>query len=389
MTTTSTYSAQPLTPGTRTAGRPAPTAPAAEAAAPKQSIMTVQFGARVTQRDVLTVTRQLSVMVKAGISITQALENMALQTTNPKLQKLLNQLYDDVEAGKPFSEAVAAHPKVFSPLYIHMIQASELSGSFSHILSRIADYLSQQLETRSQVIAAMLYPIIIGTMAVLVTIFMLIFILPKFLVLFQGKEDMLPLPTKMLLGLSWSMTTFWYLYLAGAAIVAVGTVIFSKTDTGHYFFDTLKLNVPIFKKLFHCLYLSRGLKTMGELVNAGVPMLETLTVTSKVTGNIHYRDLWMQVRETVQQGQTISQTLLRSTLMPRGVTQMISAGEESGNLAGVLADVSEFYDRELKAVIKASTAVIEPVMIIAMGGVVGFVASSIMLPIFKMSRLVK
>jgi len=128
---------------------------------------------------------------------------------------------------------------------------------------------------------------------------------------------------------------------------------------------------------------------MGELVNAGVPMLETLNVTAKVTGNLHYRDLWLQVRDTVQQGQTISQTLLRSTLMPRGVTQMIAAGEESGSLANVLADVSDFYDRELKAVIKASTAVIEPLMIIVMGGVVGFVASSIMLPIFQLSRLVK
>jgi len=328
-------------------------------------------------------------MVKAGISITQALENMAQQTTNPKLAKLLFQLYDDVEAGKPFSEAVAAHPKVFSPLYIHMIQASELSGSFSHILSRIADYLSQQLETRSQVIAAMLYPMIIGVMAVLVTIFMLTFILPQFLVFFEGKEDLLPLPTTLLLGLSWSMTTFWYFYIAGAIALAIGLVVFSRTDAGHYFFDTLKLNVPVFKKLFHCLYLSRGLKTMGELVNAGVPMLETLNVTAKVTGNLHYRDLWLQVRDTVQQGQTISQTLLRSTLMPRGVTQMISAGEESGSLANVLADVSEFYDRELKAVIKASTAVIEPLMIIVMGGVVGFVASSIMLPIFQLSRLVK
>ncbi|HOI55335.1 MAG TPA: type II secretion system F family protein [Phycisphaerae bacterium] len=387
MTTTPTYSAQPIVGSTR-APAAAPVQ-AAEPAAPRASIMTVQLGARITQRDILTVTRQLSVMVKAGISITQALENMAQQTTNPKLAKLLFQLYDDVEAGKPFSEAVAAHPKVFSPLYIHMIQASELSGSFSHILSRIADYLSQQLETRSQVIAAMLYPMIIGVMAVLVTIFMLTFILPQFLVFFEGKEDLLPLPTTLLLGLSWSMTTFWYFYIAGAIALAIGLVVFSRTDAGHYFFDTLKLNVPVFKKLFHCLYLSRGLKTMGELVNAGVPMLETLNVTAKVTGNLHYRDLWLQVRDTVQQGQTISQTLLRSTLMPRGVTQMISAGEESGSLANVLADVSEFYDRELKAVIKASTAVIEPLMIIVMGGVVGFVASSIMLPIFQLSRLVK
>ncbi|NIA20966.1 MAG: type II secretion system F family protein [Anaerolineaceae bacterium] len=357
--------------------------------APRKSILTAQFGVRVSQRDVLTITRQLSVMVKAGISITQALESMAVQTSNIKLAKLLNQLHDDVESGKPFSEAVAAHPKVFSPLYVYMIQASELSGSFSHILSRIADYLSQQLDTRSQVKAAMMYPAIIGAMALMTTVFMLTFVLPKFVILFQGKEALLPLPTKVLLALSSTMITYWYLFVLGAAGLVVGIVLFKRTDTGKYFFDTLKLKLPIFKKLFHCLYLSRGLKTMGELVNAGVPVLETITITSKVTGNIHYRDLWLQVRESVQQGKTISQTLLRSTLMPRGVTQMISAGEESGSLGSVLADISEFYDRELKSVIKTCTAVIEPIMIVAMGGVVGFIASSIMLPIFKLSRVVQ
>jgi len=361
----------------------------AEYAAKRGSILTVQFGGRVTQRDVLAVTRQLSVMVKAGIGITEALESMALQAPNPKLKKLLNRLHDDIESGKPFSEAVAAHPNVFSTLYVNMIRASELSGSFSHILNRIAEYLTHQIETRSQVKAAMVYPLIIGGMAVSTTVFMLTFVLPKFVLLFQGKEALLPLPTKILLGLSSSMTHYWYLYILGVAVVVVGTILFIRTETGRFALDTLKLRVPIFKKLFHCLYLSRGLRTMGELVGAGVPVLETITVTGKVTGNIHYQDLWRQVRDAVGEGKTISSTLLRSNLMPRGVTQMIAAGEQSGNLGDVLNDISEFYDRELKTVIKSSTALLEPMMIVAMGGVVAFVASSILLPIFKLSRLMK
>jgi len=353
------------------------------------SILTMQFGGRVTQRDILGVTRQLSVMIKAGIGITEALESMALQTPNVKLKKLLGRLHEDVEAGKPFSEAVAAHPGVFSTLYVNMIRASELSGSFSHILNRIAEYLTHQIETRSQVKAAMVYPLIIGGMAVSTTVFMLTFVLPKFVLLFEGKEALLPLPTKILLGLSSSMLHYWYLYLLGAAVVVGGTILFLRTATGHYALDTLKLRVPVFKKLFHCLYLSRGLRTMGELVNAGVPVLETITVTGKVTGNIHYQDLWRQVRDAVGEGKTISGTLLRSTLMPRGVTQMIAAGEQSGNLGDVLNDISEFYDRELKTVIKSSTAILEPMMIVAMGGIVAFVASSILLPIFKLSKLMK
>lgn len=355
----------------------------------KKSILDIQIGMRITQRDVLTVTLQLGVMVKAGISITEALSSMAEQTTNVKLKKLLTELYADVEAGKPFSVAIAAHPKVFSTLYINMIRASELSGSFSHILSRIAEYLSHQIETRNQVRAALMYPLIIGVMALGTTIFMLVYVLPKFVLLFQGKEKLLPLPTKILLGLSASMVGYWYLYLIATIGLVVGLVLFLKTDSGKLTFDTVKLRVPIFKKLFHCLYLSRGLRTMGELVNSGVPMLETLTITSDVSGNTHYKSLWVETREAVSEGRTISDTLLKSDLMPRGVTQMISAGEQSGSLADVLRDISEFYDRELKAVIKSSTAMLEPMMIVAMGGVVGFVASSILLPIFKLSRLMQ
>ena len=355
----------------------------------KTSIFDIQFGNRVTQRDVLTLTRQLSVMVKAGISITEALETMAEQAANPKLKKLMLAVHADVQDGKPFSEAVAAHPKVFSTLYVNMIRASELSGSFSHILSRIAEYLTHQLETRSQVQAALMYPAIIGGMAVSTTVFMLVYVLPKFMVLFQGKEEFLPLPTKILLGLSASILGFWYLYIAGVVGLVVGLILFLRTDTGQYALDTLKLRVPVFKKLFHCLYLSRGLRTMGELVNSGVPMLETINVTAKVTGNCHYRDLWLATCDAVGEGRTISDTLLKSTLMPRGVTQMIAAGEQSGSLADVLREVSEFYDGELRVVIKQSTAMLEPMMIVAMGGVVGFVASSILLPIFKLSKIMK
>lgn len=352
-------------------------------------LMKMQFGGRISQRDILAVTRQLAVMMKAGINISDALHSMSQQTQNPKLAKLLEELHVDVEAGKPFSEAIGKHPKYFNPLYINMIKASELSGSFSHALQRIAQYTEQQLETRSMVFGALMYPAIIGTMAIITTIFMLVFVLPKFLTLFKGKEDLLPLPTKMLLALSASMQSHWYLYVGGAIAAAVGLIMFIRTPTGEYALDTLKLRIPIFKKLFHCLYLSRGLKTMGELLNSGVPMLETISITSKITGNIHYRDLWLQVREAVKEGQTVAQTLLKSSLMPGGVTQMIAAGEQSGNMGGVLNDISEFYDRELKAVIKTSTAMLEPMMIVAMGALVGFIAASVMLPIFSMSKVTK
>jgi type IV pilus assembly protein PilC len=218
---------------------------------------------------------------------------------------------------------------------------------------------------------------------------MLTFVLPRFMVLFKGKESILPLPTKMLMAMSASLCDFWYVYVVVAAGLAAAFIYSLKIPAGQRFWDSAKLKIPILKKLCHALYLSRGLRTMGELVNAGVPMLETIGITAEVSGNIHYANVWHRVHVAVRKGQRIAPTLARSPLIPASVSQMISAGEDTGTLADILNDVSEFYDRQLKATIKTVTAAIEPLMIMLMGGVVGFIAASILLPIFKMSQLVK
>ena len=343
----------------------------------------------VSGRDILSFTSQLGVMAKAGIGLTTALESIGEQCKSPKMAQCVMALKRDVESGRQFSEALQRFPRVFSPLYVNMVRASELSGSFGHMLERIGDYLSQQMETKRQVKGAMVYPSIIVLLAIVTTIFMLTFVLPRFMVLFQGKEDILPLPTKMLLAMSASLCNFWYVYIVLVA-AAVGAFLYSlRTAKGKRFWDGAKLKIPILAKLCHALYLSRGLRTMGELVNAGVPMLETIAITAEVSGNIHYAAVWSRVHLAVRKGQRIAPTLTRSPLIPASVAQMISAGEDTGTLADILSDVSEFYDRELKSTIKSVTAAIEPMMIILMGGVVGFIASSILLPIFKMSQLVK
>ncbi len=353
------------------------------------SLANLNFSFGPGAKDVQAFTAQLAVMIRAGISIRQAIEGISEQVQNPKFKAMLVQMKRDVEGGKQFSEALLRYPKTFSPLYINMVKASELSGGFSKMLDRVAGYLTQQIETTSMVRGAMIYPGIIGTMAVGTTIFLLTFVLPRFLVIFQGKEDVLPLPTKMLMALSSFMVNYWYLLLLGIGAGIWGFIMMIRTDWGRVWWDKTKLTVPLFKKLFRALYISRSLHTMGQLINAGVPILDTLGITAEISGNVIYRRMWRSVYTAVKQGKKISTPLNKNPLLPRSVTQMISAGEESGKLGEVLDEVSEFYARELKAVIKGVTAMIEPLMIVLMGSVVGFIAMSIILPIFKLSSIVK
>ena len=349
--------------------------------------VSVDFGPSL--KDVLSFTSQLAVMVKAGINIRQAVEGIADQIENVKFKKIVEQIRADVESGKPFSEALGKHPKVFGPLYVNMVKASEMSGSFGHMLDRIAENLQQSIETRSMVRGAMIYPIIIGTMAIGTTIFLLTFVLPRFSMVFQGKEHILPAPTKFLLGLSAFLRGYWYLIVGALGGAMGGFLYFKKTPFGRRWWDGAKMRIPLIKRMLRALYITRGLQTMGEMINAGVPMLDTLRITADVSGNSLYSDMWMGVFRSVKGGKTISAPLMRGRLLPRNVVQMVAAGEESGNLGEVLKDISAFYAQELRNTIKAVTAMIEPLMIVCMGVVVGFIAMSIILPIFKMSQLVK
>jgi type IV pilus assembly protein PilC len=355
----------------------------------KTGLLNVSFSFGPSAKDVLNFTSQLAVMIRAGISIRAAIEGIYEQTENPKFKAILAQIKKDVESGKNFSDALTRYPKVFSPLYINMVKASELSGGFSRMLDRIAGYLQQQIETVSMVRGAMIYPGIIGTLAVGVTIFLLTWVLPRFLIIFKGKEEALPAPTKVLMALSNFMTNFWYVLLAGVVAGVWGFILMLKTDWGRLWWDKTKLTVPLFKKMFRALYISRGLHTMGQLINAGVPMLDTIAITAEISGNTLYKRMWRAVYSAVKQGKKISLPLQKSTLLPRAVVQMVSAGEESGKLGEVLDEVSDFYAKELRNVIKTVTSMIEPLMIVLMGSIVGFIAMSIILPIFKLSAIVQ
>lgn len=348
-----------------------------------------QFEFGPSRKDILNFTNQLAVMLRAGISLQDALESIGSQIEKQKFRVIVMDLKQQIEAGKSFSQALSAHPEVFNNLYINMVAAAEISGSMSSMLQRLSEYLDQEAETRSQVISAMVYPVIIGVMAVTCVTFLLTFVLPRFLLVFEGKEHLLPTPTKLIMALSNGIRGYWFIIFP-----ALGGLIWGfwyltrKTEAGRQWWDRTKLRIPLLKTLCRSLYITRSMHTMGVLTNAGVPILDTISITAQITGNSLYEQMWKGVFEEVREGKKIASSLGRYTLMPGNVVQMIQSGEESGTLGDVLDDISQFYARELRTVIKTVTSMIEPLMIVVMGVLVGFIAMSIILPIFKMSSVV-
>jgi type IV pilus assembly protein PilC len=351
-------------------------------------LKTLNYSSGPSQKDVLDFTTQLAVMIRAGINLRAALEGIAEQVANRKFRKIILSIRSDVESGKQFSDAIQRYPKLFSPLYINMVRASEMSGSFAKMLDRIAAYLAQQLETRKMVIGASIYPGIIATMAIAVTIFLLTFVLPKFGAVFQGKEALMPGPTRFLMALSAWMVEYWWLVVIAVVAGVIGFFMFIKTEIGRFWWDKSKLTTPLFRRMFQALYVSRSLHTMGELLNAGVPMLDTLAITGDISGNLLYKKMWRNVYAAVKQGKKVQSHLTKSKLLPTAVIQMIAAGEESGRLGDVVNEIAAYYSKALRDAIKAVTSMIEPLMIVIMGSIVGFIAMAVILPIFKMSSIV-
>jgi type IV pilus assembly protein PilC len=269
-----------------------------------------------------------------------------------------------------------------------MVAAAEASGSLSEMLQKLAEYLDSEAETRSQVRGAMVYPIIILIMAVCVTIFLLCFVLPRFTAIFAGKEHLLPIATKILMASSAFLRNNWYFIVPVIGSSLWGFLYFIGTEGGRRWWDKTKLLLPIIKTLCRSLYITRSLHTMSVLTRAGVPILDTISITAAISGNVLYKDMWLGVYQEVRQGKKIASSLGRYNLMPSNVVQMIRSGEEAGMMSDVLRDVSGYYARELRTVIKMVTSMIEPIMIVIMGVLVGFIAMSIILPIFRMSSIV-
>ncbi len=346
------------------------------------------FGRRVKSDDVIFFASQMSVMVDTGVPITEAMEGIIQQTTSPAFKDILSEVLRDVEAGTPLSDALAKHRKVFKPLFVNLVRASEISGQLGPMLERCVRYMVSLRETRKKVLGAMAYPAFLMFMSVAVVIFLLVYLMPKFIGIYAGREHLLPTPTKVLIAVSTGLSTTWMWWAPISVGLIGGAFFYLGTTRGARVLHWLLLNVPIVGRMFSKTYLVRSLRTLGTLIRSGVSMLDAVSLTREVAGNRFFQDMWDAVDARVQQGEQLSQPLLDSSLMPRPVVQMISSGERSGQLAEVLDRISEFLEADLERSIKRVTQMIEPIMILIMGTIVGSIVIALLLPIFTISRVV-
>lgn len=341
---------------------------------------------RISKNDLIYVTSQLAIMVETGIPLSQALGGIIEQESNPTLRRMLKDLKGAVEGGQDFSTALSRHPQYFDKTYISLVKASEATGTLGQTLDRITGYLRKEAETRSKVRAALAYPMVMMTLAAGVTIFLLTYILPKFMPLFKSKGTQLPRPTLLLMGFSDVLLGYWWLWLFMTVALIIGFLYGRKTAQGRMLLDWLKIHLPILGPMFRKVSISRGIHTLGTMLSSGVPVMEAIRLAAAVSGNYFYEQLWLKVLDEVAAGRRIHETLRGHPLLPKVLVQMIAAGEDSGKLDVVLERVSTYYDREVETSVKATTSLIEPIMISMMGVVVGTIGLALMLPIFSLSK---
>lgn len=344
------------------------------------------FPRRISKNDIVYLTSQLAVMVDTGITISTALDGILSQEKNPTLRRVLADLRTSVEGGDDFSAALAKYPKLFNKTYIALVRASEATGKLGPMLDRIAGYLRKEVDTRGKVRAAVAYPAVMLVVAISVTIFLLTYVLPKFAPLFNRRGIQLPGSTVFMMNLSEAMINYWPLWVAGAVALVAGVFFGKRTEEGKRLWDWCKINVPLGGPMLRKVIISRSIRTLGTMLASGVPVLDALRMCADVAGNYSYERLWLHVLDQVTSGKQIWEPLANNPLFPPMLVQMISTGESTGKLDIVLERVSGYYDQEVESSIKTVTSMLEPIMITVMGGVVGGIAMSLLLPIFSLSR---
>ena len=347
---------------------------------------------RIKLGDLSIMTRQLATMVSSGMTILRALYVLEAQTENKKLAEHLVSVRKDVEAGLPLSDALERHPKTFNPLYVAMTRAGETGGVLEESLLRIADQLEKEESLRRQVKSAMAYPIVIFSFAMIVMLGMVAFIVPVFAGVFEeiGSGAKMPAMTQFVMGISDIVTGKWYLLIAGTFAVVFAFVKFKKTPKGRALWQRMLLRLP-FKigDIFQKVALARWSRTFSALMGAGVPLLQAIDITKQTAGNVVVEEAMDNVTTSVKAGGTIAQPLMDSPVFPSMVGHMVKVGEETGALTTMLSKIGDFYEDQVEASVKALTSILEPVMIVLVGGIVGFIVISMYLPLFSVYDAIK
>lgn len=342
---------------------------------------------RIKRDDVIFFANQLAVMVETGVPLTDALDSIVEQTEHTGLKEVVRDLSNQVKGGTEFSAALESHSKVFSRLFVSMMRASEATGAMGEMLQRVSSYMKDERDIRRQIKSAMVYPLVMLGFCVLVVVGLLIFVLPRFQKIYAGKDAVLPLPTRVLLGVSNGLISYWPFVLMGLSALGVGIYMYVRSEAGRRALDRLRISIPVVGGMYRKGYLARSLRTMATMVSSGVSMLEGLEITGMVAGNTYYRQVWMDLSDRVKEGTSLAEPLSECQLVPATVTQMVAAGERTGRLGDVMNRVAEFCEDDLRSAVKAITSIIEPIMIIVMGGVIGGIAMALLLPVFNVSRI--
>ena len=352
--------------------------------------MEIGLPKRVKANDLTVMTRQLATMVSSGMTLLRAFYVLEEQVENPKLKETLGAVREDIEAGLTLSDALNRHPKIFNPLYVAMVRAGESGGVLEESLNRVASQLEADDSLRRQVKSAMAYPIVVLTFALAVLIGMIAFIVPVFVGVFKDFGGELPLITRFTVGLSNAVTGQWYLLLGGAIALFIGFRKWKSSSWGRPQWDQFRLRIPFsIGKTVQKIALARWSRTFSALYGAGVPIMQAIEVTGQTAGNAVVDRAMAAVVESVKSGGSIAAPLKDEPIFPPMVAQMIAIGEETGNLDTMLSKVADFYEDEVAAAIKALTSILEPVMIVLVGGIVGFIVVAMYMPMFKVYDAIK
>ncbi|MDQ1437102.1 MAG: type pilus assembly protein PilC [Acidimicrobiaceae bacterium] len=344
---------------------------------------------KVKLKDLAVFNRQFATMIDSGLSLLRALNILAEQTESKALAGVVHEVRQDVEKGSSLSQAMGRHPKVFSRLYIAMVRAGETGGVLDQTLLQLADTLEKQVELKHKIKSAMTYPVAVLALVLCIVTAMLLFIVPMFKGLYHDLGGTLPLPTRLLLLVSSVLVTAFPIVLV---LMAVSVFLFKRwieTDKGRAVFDAFKLKVPVFGKLVHKTALTRFARTLASLLRSGVPILESLEITADTVGNTVASRAVHDVQDGVKQGEPIAKRMAEHAIFPAMVTQMLAVGEETGAVDTMLDKIGEFYEQEVEATVAALTSLLEPALIVVLGGAVGGMVVSLYMPMFNIIKLIK
>jgi len=353
---------------------------------PKDIFENVSFmQPKIKSKDIVIFTRQFSTMIDAGLPLVQGLTILAEQTENATFKGILKQITKDVESGSSLAEALKKHPKVFDTLYVNLVAAGEVGGILDTILQRLAAYIEKAEKLKSQIKGAMTYPIVVMAIAVIVISVILIFVIPVFEEMFRGMGSALPAPTQFVVNMSRFIKGSIHIMIGGLIAAFFVFKKYRATASGRRKVDALLLQLPVFGSLLKKVAVARFTRTLGTMISSGVPILDGLEIVAKTSGNIILEEVIYEVRSSIAEGQTIAEPLSESDIFPRMVVQMISVGEATGALDTMLSKIADFYDDEVDAAVAALTSMLEPLLMVFLGGSIGGLVVAMYLPIFKMA----